>query len=101
MIYDNIRETGLIIRCKARARSRGQTIESTLEITMMIRKMALVYLLGTMADNIQVNGRMENSMVKVNTKMLKASHVLVSGSMENVLTKRGNNSDNFYGYLYD
>eukprot|EP00351_Strombidinopsis_sp_SopsisLIS2011_P002505 CAMPEP_0116879664 /NCGR_PEP_ID=MMETSP0463-20121206/11479_1 /TAXON_ID=181622 /ORGANISM="Strombidinopsis sp, Strain SopsisLIS2011" /LENGTH=70 /DNA_ID=CAMNT_0004529241 /DNA_START=699 /DNA_END=909 /DNA_ORIENTATION=- len=35
-------------------------------------------------DNIQVNGRMENSMVKVNTKMLKASHVLVSGSMENV-----------------
>ena len=61
----------------------------------MIRKMASVYLHGQIVVSILDNGRMGNSMVKVNTKTKKVLHELESGSMVNVQTKRDNNSDNF------
>ena len=64
-------ETGLTIRCKVRASSRGKTAGNMLVITSMIRKRGTVFSPGTTVASTQANGSQASSTESENITTLK------------------------------
>jgi hypothetical protein len=79
-----MKESGKIIKCKAKALSHGQMEENMSAIIFRIGNKALGYLLSKMVEFTRDNGSMENNTEKVSSKR-KTSHVKEFGKMEREL----------------
>jgi hypothetical protein len=82
---ESMKEIGLIIKCRVRVLILGQTVGDMRDHMKEIRKMALEYINGLMAEFMKVHGMKGNNMVKENILQLKVKKDMDSGRTANVL----------------
>ena len=97
-----MRATGRITICTAMESIRGKMEENMKDNISKIESMDLESILGQMADNTKVNGRMDASMVKAYTGlMLLQNQGKVFGlkvKEKNGARKNSENTNPFYGH---
>lgn len=79
---ENTKVNGKITVCMEKANIIGKMVEDMKEIIIWIRNKEREFTIGLMAENMMVNGIMENSMDKANMYYPMVQHDLVFGNKE-------------------